>query len=124
MGVDLTSSSPSAKYFVGVGTTGTSGTLTTQSYGSDWVFDSSTVMTICADENRNYGTNCIVQNLKVAYKLPVQLITMPFSNASNGYFLEIILTYSSDNDWKLFDQRRKRKFACKFTRNPWNRLSL
>lgn len=83
MGVDLTSSSPSAKYFVGFGNTLTTISLTTQSYGPTWVFDSSTVMSICADENGNYGVNCVVQNLKVAYKIPSQFLNMPFSNASN-----------------------------------------
>jgi len=82
MGVDLSSSSLSAKCFIGIGSYGDTKSLATQSYGSDWVFDPSTVMSICADENGNYGVNCVVQNLKVAYKLPVQSITMPFSNAS------------------------------------------
>jgi len=86
MGVDLTSSSSFAKSFVGVGGLGSGTSFTTQSYGSDWVFDSSTVMSICADENGNYGVDCIVQNLKVTYKLPVQLITMSFSNASKNAF--------------------------------------
>jgi len=83
MGIDLTSSSPSARCSLGVGSAISTNSFTTQSYGSTWVFDSTTVMSICADEDGNYGVNCVVQNLKVAYKIPSQFLNMPFSNTGN-----------------------------------------
>ena len=53
------------------------------SYGPDWVFDSSTTISLCSDYDGNYGVDCIIQNLKVAYKESTQLITMPISNTRN-----------------------------------------
>jgi len=56
---------------------------TALSFGSGWVFDSSTAISVCSDYSGNYGMNCIIQNLKVAYNIPGQVITMLISNTRN-----------------------------------------
>jgi len=53
--------------------------VTSLSYDSDWVFDSSTLLSLCADENGGYSIGCITQNVKVAYHIPSSGL-MPFTN--------------------------------------------
>jgi len=65
---------------------------TALSFGSGWVFDSSTVISVCSDYSGNYGMNCIIQNLKVAYNIPSQVITMLISNTRN--FENIFFVFS------------------------------
>ena len=59
------------------------GSYVVPNYGSDWVFDSSTVISACSNYDGSPGVGCIVQNLKLMYLTPLQAITMPSGNISN-----------------------------------------
>jgi len=80
MAVDLTSTSPSARFMLVANSLFIAPIETTLAFDPTWAFDSSTKITICAAENGNFQTDCIIQNLKVSFKIPVQFVTMPFSN--------------------------------------------
>jgi len=84
MAVDLTTGSTSVRTGVTGGPAFTSYTSPTPpNYGSDWVFDSSTIISVCSNYDGSPGIGCIVQNLKLTYTIPLQATTMPFSNISN-----------------------------------------
>jgi len=83
MGVDLAVKSFKMSFIVQSGFY-TPATITTLSYPLDWVFDSSTLLSLCADENGGYSMGCIVQNVKVTYHIPGFHGLMPFTN--NGTF--------------------------------------
>ena len=67
---------------------------TSMSYGSDWVFDSSLRISVCADDD---GTNlinpieCMAEKLKVVYSLYPQSSIIDFMNI--GLFLLRSLIY-------------------------------
>jgi len=54
--------------------------LQAPSYGSDWVFDGQTKISICSDSDQVSKLECTVQNLKVWYSNPTEFQTMAFSN--------------------------------------------
>jgi len=54
--------------------------VTNLSYDSDWVFDSSTMVTVCSSLNGANALGCIVQNLKIAYNVPTLQGQMIFTN--------------------------------------------
>jgi len=84
MAVDLTTGSTSVRTAVTVGTTFISyASPTPPNYGSDWVFDSSTIISVCSNYDGSPRIGCLVQNLKLMYTIPLQPTTMPFSNISN-----------------------------------------
>jgi len=62
----------------------TPATITTLSYPLDWVFDSSTFLSLCAHEDGGYSIGCIVQNVKWTSIRPDSPALMPFTN--NGTF--------------------------------------
>jgi len=63
-----------------------SGVTTSVNFGSDWVFDSSTKITVCSNQNGNYPIACNVQNPKFTYKIPDQDMAMSFSNTRKPYY--------------------------------------
>ncbi len=83
MGVDLTSTSPFVRFMAVAGNLYIPTIYPALAYDPTWVFDSSTKITICAAENGVFQANCIIENLKVSFKIPVQYVTMPFSNVPN-----------------------------------------
>ena len=83
MGVDLDAKSFKMGYMVYEGFY-TPPTVTTLTYDSDWVFDSSTLLSLCAHENGGFSIGCVAQNVKVAYHIPAYHGMMPFTN--NGRF--------------------------------------
>lgn len=58
------------------------------SYGSDWVFDGSTVITLCSDQG-NDAFECIVQNFKVSRKVslanPALFAFMSLAHTGTSY---------------------------------------
>ncbi len=87
MALDLTSGSSYIRWsYTAGGTFYTPINYPTLNYGSNWAFDSSTVVSVCSDVDGNYAANCIVQNLKVSYSMPAQFVTMPFSNIRKESF--------------------------------------
>jgi len=68
----------------------TPSTLTTLSYDPDWVFDSSTLLSLCAHENGGYSIGCITQNVKVAYHIPSVNGLMPFTNNGQSVLGDIL----------------------------------
>ncbi len=83
MAIDLTDTNPSARFTLISNTLHIPPIVTTLMYDPTWAFDSSTKITICSGENGGLQANCIVQNLKVSFKIPIQFVTMPFSNVPN-----------------------------------------
>jgi len=57
-------------------------------YGSNWAFDSSTLISVCSDFDGVPTADCIVQNLKISNKIPTEPFQMPFSNIGNESALE------------------------------------
>jgi len=85
MFIDLTTGSNAARNAILAGKSLYSSTASpAPTYGSDWVFDSSTVISVCSNYDKSPGIGCIVQNLKIMYSAPLQTTTMVFSNISNS----------------------------------------
>ncbi len=70
-------------------------------YGSDWVFDSSTIISVCSNYDGSPGVGCIVQNLKLMYIVPLQITTMPFSNTSKPLKNNRFFIISRFVNWRL-----------------------
>ena len=67
-----------------------SGVITSVNFGSDWVFDSLTKITVCSNKNGNYPIACNVKNLKFAYRIPDQDMAMSFSNSRSCYYSRVL----------------------------------
>lgn len=103
MAIDLTSGSYTARNAILAGKSFYSSTASpAPTYGSDWVFDSSTVISVCSNYDKNPGIGCIIQNLKLMYSMPSQTGTMIFSNISNSLISDSFLAFIFRlNPWRL-----------------------
>ena len=83
--VDL--SAPLAKFSVNAGDFfWAPAVLTSMSYDPDWIFDHTTLLTICSDYDGSSAAICGVQNLKVLYKITGFPEILPFSNPGNQQY--------------------------------------
>ena len=80
MSVDLSTTSPLAKSAISIDNIFEPAHAPTLAYGSDWAFDSTTMLSICSDFDGGLPVNCNVQNLKVVYKIPTIPESIHFSN--------------------------------------------
>ena len=55
----------------------------TATYGADWTFDASTLVSVCSNFDAVPQANCIIQILKVQYVTPLDIYATPFSNQGN-----------------------------------------
>ena len=105
MTVDLSETSPYARSSYSVlNGYGTSPELKTMVYGSNWIFDSTTLISVCSDVDGNSRSACFVQNLRVTEKVPLQLEAIHFSNIRNlliRFFLFIFFIAVLKGDYQL-----------------------
>ena len=79
--VDLTQTNPSAQAsLLALGQFQTASISTPLSYGSDWIFNPSTLISVCSNFDGASPAICDIENFKVLYRLPTQYFEMPFSN--------------------------------------------
>lgn len=124
--VDLTHTSPSARASIlAWNEFQTSNIQTSLSYGSDWIFNPSTAITICSDYDGSDAADCTIENLKVLYRPSTDFFEMPFSNQGLPLLISVILNLSSENNRRLPIRRRKWNDSCKFSRkSSWLCYSL
>jgi len=91
MAVDLTSTSPKALGSIMAYTSFTTpAAITALTYGSGWVFDDSTIITLCSDVDGSKAFECTAQFFKVSPIIPPKFTMMTLSNA-RSYPISLIL---------------------------------
>ena len=115
--VDLTHTSPSARASIlALAQFQASTILTSLDYGSDWIFNPSTVISICSNYDGIGAASCSIENLKVLYRNPTDFLEMPFSNHGLSLSISICLNNFSSNTWRLYIKRRNWNDSCKCSR--------
>jgi len=90
MDIDLTPGSNIAKAAALIGNTYNTVEFSTLSYGHTWAFDSSTIISVCANQDGNYAGDCTIQNFKVSNKIPSGPRLFIFSNQGINWTLNIL----------------------------------
>ena len=81
MAVNLNNPGGFVKWGLIVGNTFYNGLYSTVSYGASWTFGTATTASVCSDSMGGNGVNCVIQNFKTSTIIPLQYVTMPFSNS-------------------------------------------